>query len=76
VRLSGAGFELAAGVAGFVLLGLWFDRRFGTKPWGILSGALLGIVGGSYNLIRVALLSAPNRQAGRDDGLDERQDDA
>ncbi|MCH9650710.1 MAG: AtpZ/AtpI family protein [Deltaproteobacteria bacterium] len=37
------------------LLGYWLDRRYGWQPWGVLVGALLGLVGGMYNLIRDAL---------------------
>jgi F0F1-type ATP synthase assembly protein I len=54
-RLSGIGFELAAAVAGFTLTGYWWDRHFGTGPWGVLTGAVLGLVGGMYNLIRKSL---------------------
>jgi F0F1-type ATP synthase assembly protein I len=42
-------------VAGFTLIGYGWDRYFGTAPWGLLTGALLGLVGGMYNLIRQSL---------------------
>ena len=32
------------------LLGWWLDRRWGTSPWLLLLGTLLGAVGGVYNL--------------------------
>jgi len=54
-RLSGIGMELVAAVAGFTLAGYFWDRHFGTKPWGVLIGALLGLVGGLYNVIRQSL---------------------
>ncbi|MBW8876554.1 MAG: AtpZ/AtpI family protein [Acidobacteria bacterium] len=50
--LSGIGFEMAAAVAGFTLIGYWWDRHFGSSPWGLLTGAALGLIGGTYNLIR------------------------
>jgi F0F1-type ATP synthase assembly protein I len=53
--LSGIGFELVAAVAGFTLIGYGWDRHFGTKPWGLLTGAALGLIGGMYNLIRQSL---------------------
>ena len=53
--LSGIGFELAAAVAGFTLIGYWWDRHFGTSPWGLLTGIALGLIGGTYNLIRQSL---------------------
>ena len=52
--LSGIGFELVAAVAGFALVGYGWDRYFGTAHWGLLIGALLGGIGGMYNLIRQA----------------------
>jgi F0F1-type ATP synthase assembly protein I len=56
-KLSGLGFEFAAAVAGFTLAGYFWDRHFGTAPWGLLTGAILGVVGGMYNLIRQSLLA-------------------
>jgi F0F1-type ATP synthase assembly protein I len=63
-RLAGIGFELAAAIGGFTLVGYWWDRHFGTAPWGVLVGALLGLVGGMYNLIRQSLIAT--RDAGRE----------
>jgi F0F1-type ATP synthase assembly protein I len=53
--LSGIGFELAAAVAGFTLAGYFWDRHFGSSPWGVLIGAALGVIGGTYNMIRQSL---------------------
>lgn len=58
MRLGGVGLELAAAVGGFSLLGYWIDRHYGTSPWGLLVGALLGLVGGFYNLVKAALATA------------------
>jgi len=63
VKLSGIGIELAAAVAGFTLLGTWWDRHHGTAPWGLLIGLGLGLVGGVYNLIRQSLVAS--KEAGR-----------
>jgi len=57
MRFAGLGMELAASVAVLTLLGWWVDRHFGSAPWGVLTGALIGIVGGMYNLVRQALES-------------------
>ena len=65
VRYSGVGFELAGAVAGLALLGYWIDGRYGTTPWGILVGVIIGIVGGLYNLVRESLAAA--REAKDDD---------
>lgn len=54
-RLAGMGTELAAAVLGGCALGWWVDRAWGTGHWGLVVGALIGIVGGLYNLIRKAV---------------------
>ncbi len=55
--MSGIGFEFAAAVVGLSLLGLWIDRHYGSSPWGLFIGLTLGLVGGTYNLIRDSLLA-------------------
>jgi F0F1-type ATP synthase assembly protein I len=70
-RYSGIGIEFAAALAGFALVGYWIDRRYDTSPWGIVIGAGLGLLGGTYNLIRQSLaafkeLDSRNRNT-RDD---------
>lgn len=54
MALAGLGFELLAAIAGFAFVGFWIDRHYETKPWGLIVGAVLGIVGGLYNFIRAA----------------------
>jgi F0F1-type ATP synthase assembly protein I len=65
VRHSGVGLELAGAVAGFTLAGYWIDRHYGTNPWGLVVGVVLGIVGGLYNFVREALQAT--REAQRED---------
>ena len=62
------GFEFAAAIIGFVLVGYWIDRHYGCKPKGVLIGAGLGILGGGYNLIRAALQAS--KQMNRDEEKD------
>jgi F0F1-type ATP synthase assembly protein I len=71
VRLSGIGFELVAAVVGFTFVGYWWDRYFGSRPWGVLIGAVLGLVGGMYNVIRQSLVAT--REAGS--GIKTTKDD-
>jgi F0F1-type ATP synthase assembly protein I len=54
-KLSGIGFEFAAAVGGFTFAGYLWDRHFGSLPWGTLTGAILGLIGGMYNLIHQTL---------------------
>jgi F0F1-type ATP synthase assembly protein I len=65
MRLAGSGVELAAAVGGFALLGYWIDRHYGSSPRGLLIGALLGLVGGFYNLIKASL--SASREARKQD---------
>ena len=65
IRHSGAGLELAGATAGLALTGYWVDGKFGTRPWGLLVGVFIGIVGGLYNLVRDSMLAA--REAQRED---------
>jgi len=58
VRLANIGVELAAAVVGLSLLGYWIDGHFKTGPWGLLTGAIVGIVGGLYNMVRKTIRKA------------------
>lgn len=64
-RYMGLGLEFAAAVAGLSLLGYWVDRHYGTGPWGLLIGALVGLIGGLNNFIKGGLAAA--RDAARKD---------
>ncbi len=66
LRLAGVGIEFAAAVAGLSLAGYWIDRHSGSEPWGLLTGAALGLIGGTYNLIRQATVKPPPKPAGKD----------
>lgn len=65
MQLASIGVELAAAVLGFTLLGWWVDHHFGTHPWGVLVGALLGLVGGMYNLVRESLWATRQDDRGK-----------
>ena len=67
VRYSGVGLELAGATAGLALVGHWIDGRFGTEPWGMLCGVVIGLVGGLYNLVRESFEAA--REAKSEDQL-------
>ena len=69
VRYSGVGLELAGATAGLALVGYWVDSKYGTGPWGILIGVVIGIAGGLYNLVRESL--AAIREAKDDDAKSE-----
>jgi F0F1-type ATP synthase assembly protein I len=66
MRYAGLGIELAAAVGLLSLVGWWIDGRFGTAPWGLVVGAVVGLVGGMANLVRTALSAVRPGGAGRD----------
>lgn len=49
----------------FGAIGFWLDRRYGTKPWFLLAGLILGMVGGFVNFFRLVL---PPNDRGPDPG--------
>lgn len=49
------GGQLALSMVGFGAIGYFADARFGTHPWLLLAGLLLGAAGGMIKLIRTAL---------------------
>ena len=54
VTLATAGLELV-GILGVLLaLGYGLDHWQGTEPWGIIGGAVIGIVGGLIRFVRQA----------------------
>ena len=57
IQHAGIGLEMAGAVAGFALVGYWIDRHFGSKPWGLVIGVALGLVGGLYNMVKESLLA-------------------
>ena len=71
MKLSGLGVELVGAVGGFTLLGWLWDRYQETAPWGLVIGAVLGLIGGMYNLIRQALIAS--KEAGTKDTNGEAQ---
>jgi ATP synthase protein I len=52
---SGIGIQFAASVLVGLGLGWFLDRVFHTSPWLLLAGIILGIAGGGYSVVRMAL---------------------
>jgi len=75
LRFAGVGFDFAAAVVCFVLVGWWIDRHYGCGPWGVLVGAGLGLVGGTYNLIRQGLAATKEAAKYDHDSRDESSSD-
>ncbi len=58
VRRSGVAYSIAivffVSVAFLLLLGWFADLLFGSSPWGIVSGIVLGSIIGFFNLFRLS----------------------
>jgi ATP synthase protein I len=49
------GLQLALSVVVFFFLGRWLDSRFGTDPWLMLAGLVLGVAGGLTSFLKKAI---------------------
>lgn len=68
-RYAEIGLEFAGAVGGFCLVGWWIDRHWQIEDHrALLVCAILGLIGGMYNMIRQAL--AVSREAAE---VDRRQ---
>ncbi len=51
-RLATSGIEFGGIIVVAIVLGLWLDSRFDTKPWIMLGLMVFGMVGAMVRLIR------------------------
>jgi F0F1-type ATP synthase assembly protein I len=51
-RAWGLGLQVLVGAGLGLLVGMWIDRKFQTRPWGLLIGLFIGLAAGMYQLIR------------------------
>lgn len=64
-RYTQVGMMIVAPMAVFGGMGYWLDARWGSSPWLLLAGLLLGMAGGFTSFFRFVL---PARRAGRGGG--------
>jgi len=58
LQYAAVGIQFGLTISLFALLGRWLDGRFGTSPWLLLLGVLLGFGGGTYSLLKKVSSSA------------------
>ena len=58
----GVGLQFALTIALSAYGGWWVDARWGTSPWLLIGGCLLGSVGGFYHLYRTLVGEAPKTE--------------
>ncbi|MBI1337490.1 MAG: F0F1 ATP synthase subunit [Phycisphaera sp.] len=51
--LAGAGMEVGLTVIALTALGWWLDGLFDTKPWLLIVGMAIGVIGSTYKLYRI-----------------------
>ena len=49
-EFAGIGVQFALTILVFVFAGVWLDKRFGTSPWLVLVGVVIGAGGGFYSM--------------------------
>jgi F0F1-type ATP synthase assembly protein I len=54
-RYLGLGLEMAVGVGLGLAVGYWLDKKYGWSPVATLVGAMIGLAGGLYLVIKDAL---------------------
>jgi F0F1-type ATP synthase assembly protein I len=62
--LAGVGIQFAVTIIVFLFAGQWLDRRFGTTPWLLILGVVIGASAGFYSLYR-KLMAAQARDEQR-----------
>ncbi len=54
LKYSAIGLEMGLAAAIGLLVGMWFDGRYGSKPWGLLIGLAFGLAAGFRRLFSLA----------------------
>ena len=70
LRHSAIGLEMGVAIAAGYLLGWWLDGKFGTKPYLMLGGLLLGIATAFRAVVRVTM--EVRRQEAAEEAAEER----
>ena len=63
-QMIGRGMEMGLMIGGLTYVGHLGDQHFDTRPWLALTGALLAMIGGSYNLTKDMLFPKKGKARG------------
>jgi len=58
---AGGGIQFVISILLFLYIGKWLDSRFGTSPWLLMIGVLVGAVAGFYSFYRRIMSSSRER---------------
>lgn len=61
-QYAGAGFQFAAAIVVFLFIGRWLDGKLGTEPWLLLTGVMVGAIGGFYSMYRQLVIEPREEQ--------------
>lgn len=65
----GLGAQIAGSMLGFVGLGIVLDRSAGTGPWGVIGGAVFGLLGVMALVVRLSIEASARDRKRRDDAV-------
>ena len=51
-EFAGSGVQFVVSILLFLYIGKWLDGKFGTEPWLLMAGVLVGAVAGFYSFYR------------------------
>lgn len=83
LRALGVGLELAMVIGGLAYGGHYLDETWGTDPWLLLTGVIVGTLGGGWHALKMANggkvpdfgLSPKNKKTVAGDDVDEMSED-
>jgi len=62
-EFAGSGVQFVVSILLFLYIGKWLDGKFGTEPWLLMAGVIVGAVAGFYSFYR-RIMAASKRNGG------------
>lgn len=70
VAITTLGLEFAVAVAMGVGVGFWLDKKWGSTPWAMVAGVMLGFALGMYIIVKESRRLAPSPERKKDQKKD------